>query len=536
MRTGGVLIGLSAAALALPAAAPAAQPDPFTIFFDGLTGGLQSQSRPRVCPELSGGTAGSPEPGVASQAPDRGNGLAPGDPTIAPASLPQNVYLRSTRQTYNRRYWFVLRRGHIYFKSNAEITGIVQPWAPLAAPACFDGRVQGISVDDDELVALARHRHVFTMDGSLSDPAAFNWTVRWGPHFWTGPGRRIPRGRTFSWSVASPREDQYFSDTAGHHHAFGEGKVSHIWLLNHGGKRLTYLDPWLPADHSYEMCGPKRGRFRSVGMSASGSTVFVINRFGDMFTRLYDFDISGADSLFDTYSYEDQRGKGANDSTWQLPSPPWIHQPKIPGDITGAISIEKEGVGSVHRVLRVAGMRAGKRGFWQKDIVDAGSGAWKFVRTGQRLRGRLLANSPQDTSNLGLGHAADHRYVMRGSGAPGIARAAIPNFNVYCTPARLRVVLASGKVLRLRLHTVDAVRQSRRARGLDNNPRLIQGTIEAPTRVLRSHDPAVHAFVAQYLTGGRFTTATIEGTKPKLDFTDQGWSFRRAHRRNQVPH
>lgn len=179
-------------------------------------------------------------------------------------------------------------------------------------------------------------------------------------------------------------------------------------------------------------------------------------------------------------------------------------------------------------MLRVEGMRDGKRGFWQKDIVDAGSGAWRFVRTGQRLRGRRLANSPRDASNLDLGRAEDRRYVMRGR-SDGL-RAVIPNFNVYCSPAKLRVVLSSGKALRLRLHTVDAIRQSRRARGLDNNPRLIQGTIEAPTRVLQSHDPAVQAFVARFLTGGRFTAAKIEGTRGELQFPDQAWSFRRLSR------
>ena len=79
--------------------------------------------------------------------------------------------------------------------------------------------------------------------------------------------------------------------------AVGAGKVSHIWGLRPGGRRMTFWDPWLPLDESYEMCGPHRGRFRAVNLSASGSYVFVIGRRGDMFTRLYDFDISGHDGL-----------------------------------------------------------------------------------------------------------------------------------------------------------------------------------------------------------------------------------------------
>ncbi len=520
MRSAAIAGTLIAGSLLVGSAA-AAEPDPFTLFYDGLTGGLQSQSRPRICPELSGGTAGSPESGVAAQAPDRGNGLAPGSDGGAPASLPRRIYLRSTRRTYNRRYWFVAHRGRIYFKSNGAVTGIRQAWAPLPTPGCFDGHVQGISVDDDELVALARHRHVFTMDGALSDPAAFNWTVRWGPPFWTGPGRRIPPGQAWSWSVSSPREDRTSTDRAGNPHAFGEGKVSHIWLLNHAGRRLTYLDPWLPTDRSYEMCGPRRGRFRSVALSASGSTVFVINRLGDMFTRLYDFDISGADSEFFSYSYQDQRGRPS--PAVQLPSPRWIQQPKIHGRITNAISIEKQGVGSTRRALRVEGRRNGVRGFWQKDIAAPASADWRFVATGQHRLGRPLRNPPSDTSKRGLGRAENHRYVMRG---PGL-RVAIPNFNTYCSPAKLRVVLAAGKTLRLRLHTVDAIRQSARARGLDAEPRLIQGTIAASAKLLQRQNPAVRAFVARYLSGGRFTAAKIEATRGGLELPGQGWSLSR---------
>src|SRR5439155_381971 len=221
--------------------------------------------------------------------------LEPGDATSAPASLPEEIYLRSTTATYNRRYWFIVRAGRIYFKSNAEVTGIRQPWAPLRTPNCFDGQVRGISADDDEMIAI----------------------------------------------------------------------------------------------------GPERGRVRAVDMSASGSTVFVINRFGDMFTRLYDFDISGPDSFFLDYSYEDQRG--VQDPAIQLPPEPWREQPKIPGRITGAISIEKVGLGSIHRTLRVEGVHGGVTGFWEKDITEPDIGDWRFVPTGAPLEGEPLSNSPRDT-------------------------------------------------------------------------------------------------------------------------------------------
>ena len=507
------------ALLALPAGAQAGKPDPARLILDGFHGVLVAQTEPRVCPELSGGTAGLPEittPGRDS--PDDGNGLSPGDATTAPASLPKAIYLRSTTATYNRRYWFVLAGGQIFYRSNAAVTGIRQPWAPLPTPGCFDGTVTGISVDDDELIAIADDGQIFTMDGALGDPSFFDWTVRWGPAFWTGGGRRLPHGKTFSWSVSSPIEDGTFTDPAGNRHPVGDAKVSHVWLLSHHGQWLTYMDPWLPADSSYEMCGPKRGRFQSVDMSASGSTEFVINRFGDMFTRLYDFDISGPDSFFVNYSYANQHDRP--NPAVQLPPEPWKRQPKIPGRITSAISIEKEGKGSIHRTLRVEGVHHGHTGYWQRDSATPRAAGWRFVRTSARLQGRSLANPQHDTSSRGLGPGEDRRYVRARSGP----RADIPNFNVYCSPARMRFHLGGGRRVGLTLHSTDEIRQTPRARGLDSHPRELTGTIQAPRTVLRSHNPRVRRFVAKHLTG-RFTDATIEATRRTLKLPDQGWTF-----------
>lgn len=523
-RRANAIAALAATGLALSAAPAHAKPDPAQLILDGFGGVLIAQTTPRVCPELSAGTAGLPEittPG--RDLPDTGNGLAPGDPTSAPKSLAKRVWLRSMKATYNRRYWFGLRGGHIWFRSNQEVTGIRQPWAPLSTPGCFNGDVTGISVDDDELLAINSDRQIFTMDGALGDPSFFNWTVRWGPVFWTGAGRTLPPGKAWSWSVSSPIEDGTFTDPAGNVHTVGDAKVSHVWLLHHHGQRLTYMDPWLPADESYESCLPHRGRYRAVNMSASGSTEFVINRFGDMFTRLYDFDISGPDSFFLNYSYGDQRGQ-ANPAI-QLPPEPWTRQPKIPGRITRAISIEKTGTGSIHRILRVAGKRRGHTGFWQRDIAAPRSAGWSFVKTGGRLRGRRLANPAGNTSTRGLGPSEDARFSMHAMGVRG----RVPNFNVYCSPARLRFRLDHNSSVRLRLHTTDDIRQSPRARGLDTNPREIQGTIQAGRRVLRSRDPDVQAFVAANLKG-RFTPAQIEATTKELNFTQQGWEFRRNNR------
>ncbi|KAB2854275.1 MAG: hypothetical protein F9K43_29970, partial [Bauldia sp.] len=299
------------------------------------------------CSELlPGGTVNTPDPVRAGPA-----AALPTSWDAGPRSLPRRVHLRGRTATYNRLYEFTLADGELF----ARRRGSQERWRRVPLPDCLEGQLRGISADDDEMVGLDRDRNVFTMDNALKHPQLWNWSKRWGPPVWNGDGFALPANtKAWTWSVISPAEDETWTDPAGNRYPVGEYKVSHVWGLRGGGRRLTFWDPWLPRDNSYEMCGPHESRFRSVNLSASGSRVFVIGRRGDMFTRLYDFDISGHDPVFFTYSYEDQRGNG-DGSPIQLPAEPWTRQPKIDGRITSAISVEKRGRDAVHATLRVEG-------------------------------------------------------------------------------------------------------------------------------------------------------------------------------------
>ena len=476
---------LATAVVVLALAVPAAHAqDPAEIVQEGVV----EQS----CRSLQGGTAGVPD-----QAPaDPGAGI-PATWAEAPQGLlPPRVDLRTQTETFNRRYEFATRSGRIFGRDR----GATGPWREMPLPPCFAGRVDSIALDDDEMIALDDARRIFTMDNALKDASTFNWTARWGTPFWTGTGFALPGGViAWSWSVVSPVEDKTWTDPAGNRTAIGSGKVSHIWGLRTGGRRLTFWDPWLPPDESYEMCGPHRGRFRAVNLSASGSFVFVIGPRGDLFTRLYDFDISGHDPVFFSYSYEDQRGKG-DGAPIQLPAAPWVQQPKVPGTITSAISIHKVGVDSIHRILRVEGENGGRTGYWERDTAAPVADGWKFVATGMPLTRARLPNPARDTSAVGLAPGEDHRYVMRGNGM----EAELLDFNVYCSPARVRV-RENGAVRELVLHHVDGLRQQARGRGLDDNPRTQSG-------VLRESD-------------GTLEAVTVRATRSEVVLEELGWRF-----------
>lgn len=486
MRAGVVI------ALALLVAAPAAAQD--------LTNTAQEGAREQSCRALAAGTVGGTDQATGNvlQSPDA-YPVEPdqGVPAVWPAApaalkLPLAFPLRTTTETFNRRYAFATRGGQIYARSREDATS---PWRQVPVPPCFAGRVLRISADDDELIALDDARRVYTLDNVLKGGLEWNWTSRWGTPFWAGPGYTLPATKAWAWSVISPAEDKTWTDPAGNHTPVGNSKVSHIWGLRPGGQRLTFWDPWLPLDDSYEMCGPENGRFRAVNLSASGSFVFLVGRHGDLFTRVYDFDLSGHDAVFFKYSYEDQRGKG-DGAPIQLPAAPWVQQPKIPGTITATIGISKVGTGAVHRVLRVEGMRGGRTGYWQRDAAAPASAGWRFHATGLPLQRRPLDNPRRDTARVGLGPSGSRRFRH---GADWI------DYDVYCSPSRVHV---GGRTMTL--HHVDGLRQQPRARGLDDTPR--------------------EQYAALDEGGGRFRTVTLTATGDEVRVDALGWVFRRAPR------
>lgn len=481
-------------------------------------------TREADCAALFGGTANSRDLVPASEIPEAGTTA---DWPAAPAGLlPRTVALRGPTETFNGRYQFATRDGDLYVRRAA---GAADPdgWRQVPLPPCLDGRVASISADDDELIAIDADRRVFVMDNALKGPALFNWTRRWGMPFWTGPGRTLPDGViAWSWSVLSPAEDRTWTDDAGNAHGVGDDKVSHIWALRAGGQRLTFMDPWLPNDDSYEMCAPRGGRFRSVNLSASGSTVFVVGRHGDLYTRLFDFDLSGSDGVFFAYSYEPQRA-GDPQAPIQLPSPAWVHQPKVPGRITSAISVSKVGTGAIHRTLRVEGVDGrGRTGYWEKDITAPRSSSWRFHRTGRPLSGPLLRSDPtRDTSAQDLGARPGVRY--RGT-VDGVG-VSVDGFDPHCTPSRL-TLSAGGHSVRLVLHSVDGLRGEVRSPQLDDRPRSLYGDIEVPRRVLAALDrqPApIRRLIDGALQGKRFTDVPLTATTHELAFGGLGWTLRR---------
>lgn len=453
-----------------------------------------------------------PDPGLG--VPTALTGGGPVEPAIA-ATLPDFVYLRDNRESYNATHYFALREGNIYLKANRELTGVDEPWRHLLMPGCLQGQATSISVDGTVILALNAARWIYTLDTSSYGPMSAGWTRRWGAFFWTDQGQQLPDDVT-TWATSSlAGDDKTYIDSAGRPQSvFG---ILTLYALRGDGLRIIYLDPWLASDESREVCGPERGTVAMAGLSGSGSTVMAVSRTGAIYTRLYEFDSSGGNSLFFDYSWQDQDGVAA--PLFQLPAADWTQQPRVPGRITERVSIRKLPPDTVHRVLRVEGLDdAGHTGFWQKDLVDA---AWHFTRTDEPLRGTVLPWS-------GITHyqPEDSRYAGTIDGWD----AEVLDFNPYCSPATLRLQIGSGAPTDFILHSTDGLRQERRARGLTSQPHVYRSAVEVPKALWNRREqqsPEVQTFLSQHFGNQRFLTGPLSATAATLQITMPCWTLQR---------
>ena len=428
-------------------------------------------------------------------------------------TLPDRILFKDDRHTFSNDYAFALRHGRIYVRPATVGRGVpTEPWHVLELPTCLDGSVEAISADHNFLIALGEGRQLYSHDMPGGDLSADRWTWRWGPYFWTGSGMTM-FGDVKRWATSEFNASERFTDTSGRENSpIGVGTV---YLLRGDGRRITYLDPWLPQDESREVCGPRRGTLPLANLSGSGSVVFVVGQRGELWTRLYDFDVSGANTVFGDYAWE--RDRPADDTRWQLPGPEWVRHAAPAGVVTDRISIAKTGPHADDRVLRVEGKDSrGRTGYWQKQISAED---WRFTPTEDRLRGRTLPLADARTA-----FTPDDRWY---AGSVAGRAATVRDFNPECSPARLRVQVTGRHALDLVLHSSDGMRQERRDQGLTDVPREYNGAIEVPARTWKRRaalPDAVQEWMSANLAG-RFTTAPLAVTTTRLRFLAQCWEL-----------
>ncbi|RLA63928.1 MAG: hypothetical protein DRQ88_01450 [Epsilonproteobacteria bacterium] len=439
--------------------------------------------------------------------------------------LPQEIFLKTPTQTRNNFNEFILKDGVIWQK---PLGSAPSNWNKIPMQNGPKNPIN-IAVGGGYFQALNKDGIVYTLKSAFKTNAnKYKWSKNWGHPIGKGPGAKLPLDmRAWDFSQLSLKEDKFVLNPISKKKDFYLGNA-HIFWLHRNGRWIKFMDPWVISDHSYEVCGPYRARFKAINLSSAGSLIFLINKYGDMFTRLYDFDLSGHNSIYYRYSYNSRGQKGAF-SPRQLPLPGWKRQPKIKGKITNIISVFKSGVGATNRELRVEGINSnGEAGYWHKDVSDS---RWNFTKTNHELFGKKLKNSPFSRALNTLGPPDSKRYVTASNSNYELE---LLDYHPYCSPAQL-LIKADGKKLKLKFHYRGTFRTRARPRGLTDAVLEQNGAIEIPQNVLENLEdlnPKLKLFVNKYFKNKRWTKIKIEATKKNILIFKQHkfkWSFKQTN-------
>jgi hypothetical protein len=356
-------------------------------------------------------------------------------------ALPEQVTLKTPTQTFTATHEIAVRDGHLWWRRHGQPWTLLPPdGLPLprgrlealkeltadlpAAPKPFrrPERITAISADGDNLIAIGPAGTVYYAKLSTLD-----WVDQWGP---TGLQGTLSVKDLDAFAM-SHRKIAY-EDLDGNPHPVSAG-VTTLYGLRDGGRTLAFADPWLPPNFERTICLPERGRFVARSLSASASTLFVMDAAGRSFTRLVDFDIHGDNPAL-PYSYARERRSGPKSAIRTLPAPDWVAQPAIPGKHTTHLTILQTGPTNADRELRVEG----ENGVWTKRIDGP---TWK-LEPGPPGATTWTSGAPPQSPPRDVLLTASNPW-------PG-TRITLEDWNPDCDPARLRIE-AGAEVLSLPL-------------------------------------------------------------------------------------
>ena len=309
---------------------------------------------------------------------------------VAPPGLPDQVSLKTPTRSFTTRYDLALEGGRIWRKPRGHGEWLMLPPDGLPAskgrlealkderpltPVTFSRptKLVSISADGDNLIAVSDQRRVY-----YAKLSTLEWTDQWGPPLIKGV-LLVDQGAS---ALQVSHRTLAYDDLDGNRHPVTAG-VSTLYLLTPDG--LRFADPWLPANFSRRICLPLRDRFAAVAMSASASTLMVMNGAGQVFSRLADFDTLGSDPAL-PYSYTRTSRSRLDSAVRTLPGEGWRAQPALPGPAFAVITIAQTTLTDLPndaRELRVA--TAG--GYWKKMISAS---RWTFQASPDAVSGPAL--------------------------------------------------------------------------------------------------------------------------------------------------
>ncbi len=321
------------------------------------------------------------------------------------------------------------------------------------------GRIVAIAADGQDLIAVDERHRVY---------ATRLDRVRWSDRFATAARAaplKIPAGAQVALAV---RRHPYV-DVDGNRHATTVD-VTTVYALSADGGRITFTDRRTGVRLTSNLCLPERGAVRGVALSASASTIALLDDSGRVYTRFADVESMGHDAAT-TYSWRRERRSGARAGVRSLPPPPWRAQPMVPGPFAREVTLvppPREGAPSELRVPTDGG-------YYAKPL-DGGS--WTLVTTGVRRRDALAA-APLTP------RAPRPAQVLEGT-AWYDAATSLRQFDPLCPPAEV-VVERDGERVVLELWMREGLEALPRGRDLTGAlvlPTPVKGELATDLRAL----------------------------------------------------
>jgi hypothetical protein len=391
-------------------------------------------------------------------------------------NFPDAVYIKTRTQTFNSYHYYILYQGLIWYKSidrNAgeepqkwvlfEKTGL--PRNPWQIGFRRPKKIVEITADADELVALSDEGCFYRYCFDITIAHKSNvWLYKQGWPVADPLYLDKDVARNIAWAMGKRNNHVlYYEDPFGNQHHNGTMEIATTYMLLEGGQEIRYADTGLRSDFSRNFIGPERGAFKAVALSASASTMFVMNDAGEMYTRIADFDIAGCDPMLFKYTYvpytSDVPGTSffSNLTEWGLPSEDWRAQPRIPlsgkAAVTRHITILQTGQGNGARELRVAGFNEdGKRGYWSKRIFDE---SWRFIAAPLYFSSDSLLKNTGGTGERGKTlDTAFSGFRWMGAERQKDVFYEIPDFNILEGSCALRIT-SGEETYALTLHPIE---------------------------------------------------------------------------------
>ena len=419
--------------------------------------------------------------------------------------FPEAVYIKTKTQTFNLYHYYILHDGLIWYKS-IDTDKEPSKWMLFARTGLPRnvGAIAEISADADELIALSAEGNFYRYCFDITIAHRSNtWLDRQG---WPVGEQLYFDSRTannLAWALGKRNSHvRYHEDIFGNQHHYGTMEIATTYVLLEDGQEICYGDPGLPSDFSRNFVGPERGTFIAASLSASASTMFVINEAGEMYTRLVDFDTSGDNPMTFDYTYIPYKSDLSGTSYFShqlskhgLPSEDWRSQPRIPligeAAITRHITILQNGQGNASRELRVAGLNEeGKTGYWNKQIFDT---EWEFTAVPLYFAENaiLVTADTFDANTQGKrGQSLDKSYSgfkWKDNEKEYGWEYQIPNFNILEGDCDF-IVTWNGETCTLTLHPVEMWTYLKRdyLPGRNGSPKIFLVTLEIPEKAFES--------------------------------------------------